>query len=140
MRCAHTKHAHSRGHFDWADHGAWQTWSARVAIEWIERLRALIRYWKQRHFVDTRHEMDVVQLATGRPRITPQRLRDDDDDDEAGPTELPPNPAVTLPYLSSMYHWCVFEGCRSITKSARIYVRQGHQDRFRCVSCLFICE
>src|SRR5258707_11655168 len=125
-------------HFDRAGDGAWQTWSGRVAIEWIERLRALTRYWKQRHSVDTRHEMDVIEFATGRPRITPQRLRDYEDD-KPGRTELPLNPAVTLPYLSSMYHWCVFEGCRPITKSARIYVRRGHQDRFRCVSSLLIC-
>ena len=119
-------------HFDCAD-GAWQTWSARVAIEWIERLRALIRYWKQRHSMDTRHEMDVVQYATGRPPITPHRLRDEEEERRLSPHEQPPDPAITLPYLSSMYHWCVFEGCRPITRSARIYVRQGHRGRFRWV-------
>lgn len=113
-----------------------ETWSARVAIEWIERLRALVHYWKQRHVVDTRHEMEVVQFATGRPRITPQRLRDEDD--SHCPTEQPPNPAVTLPYLSSMYDWCVFEGCRPITRSGRIYVRRGHQDRFRLVELFLV--
>ncbi|KAH9986612.1 hypothetical protein BJV77DRAFT_1061765 [Russula vinacea] len=115
-----------------------ETWSARVAIEWIERLRALIRYWKQRHSMDTRHEMEVVQYATGRPPITPHRLRDEEEEHRLSPHEQPPDPAITLPYLSSMYHWCVFEGCRPITRSARIYVRQGHRGRFRLVELFLV--
>jgi hypothetical protein len=89
--------------------------------------------------MDTRHEMDVVQYATGRPPITPHRLRDEEEEHRLGPHEQPPDPALTLPYLSSMYHWCVFEGCRPITRSARIYVRQGHHGRFRWVPCLLFC-
>ena len=115
---------------------ALQTWSAKVAIEWIERLRALIQYWKLRHIVDTRQEMDVVHLATGRPRITPHRLRDDEDD-RPRPPEPPSNPAVALPYLTSLYHWCVYEGCRPITKCGRIYVRPGPHGRYKCVPSYF---
>ncbi len=112
----------------------WQTWSAKVAIEWIERLRALIRYWTLRHFVDTRQEMDVVHFATGRPRITPQRLRHEEDD-KVHPPETQSNPAVVLPYLSSIYHRCVYEGCRPIVKAGRIFVRQGLHGRYKCVLC-----
>ncbi|KAI0248578.1 hypothetical protein BJV78DRAFT_1332004 [Lactifluus subvellereus] len=114
-----------------------ETWSAPVAIEWIERLRALIRYWKLRHIVDTRQEMDVVHFATGRPRITPHRLRDDDEDDKPRLPEPPSNPAVALPYLGSIYHWCVYEGCRPITKCGRIYVRQGLHGGYKCVPRCF---
>jgi Pleckstrin homology domain len=117
----------------------WQTWSAQVAIQWIERLRALIQYWKLRHIVDTRQEMDVVHVATGRPGITPHRLRDDEDD-RPRPPEPPSNPAVALPYLGSMYHWCAYEGCRPITKCGRIYVRQGLHGRYKCVPCSFARE
>jgi hypothetical protein len=110
----------------------WQTWSAKVAIEWIVRLRALIRYWTLRHLVDTRHEMDVVHFATGRPRITPQRLRREEDDKARLP-EHQPDPAVVLPYLSTIYHGCVYEGCRPIVKAGRIFVRQGLHGRYKCV-------
>jgi hypothetical protein len=112
----------------------WQTWSAKVAIEWIERLRALIRYWTLRHLVDTRQEMDVVHLATGRPRVTPQRLRHEEDDKDR-PSEPQSNPAVVLPYLNSIYHRCVYEGCRPIVKAGRIFVRQGLQGGYRCALC-----
>ncbi|KAI0304331.1 Pleckstrin homology domain-containing protein [Multifurca ochricompacta] len=113
-----------------------ETWSAKVAIEWIERLHALIRYWNLRHIVDTRQEMDVVHFATGRPRITPHRLRHEGE--KLHPTEPPSNPAVALPYLSSMYHWCVYGGCRPITKSGRLYVRRGLRGRYKLVQLLLV--
>ncbi|KAH9042028.1 hypothetical protein EDB85DRAFT_1218171 [Lactarius pseudohatsudake] len=106
-----------------------ETWSAKVAIEWIERLRALIRYWTLRHFVDTRQEMDVVHYATGRPRITPQRLRHEECEKDH-PPEPQANPAIVLPYLSSIYHRCVYEGCRPIVKAGRVFVRQGLHGRY----------
>jgi len=76
-------------------------------------------------------------LATGRPRITPHRLRDDEDD-KPRPPEPPSNPAVALPYLTSMYHWCVYEGCRPITKCGRIYVRQGPHGRYKLVELFLV--
>ncbi|KAH9989700.1 Pleckstrin homology domain-containing protein [Russula compacta] len=114
-----------------------ETWSARVAIEWIERLYALIRYWKLRHLVDTRQEMDLVHFATGRPRITPQRLRDDDDNNLRPPEPLS-SPIIALPHLSSIYHWCVYEGCRPITKSARVYLRKGLRGRYKLVQLFLV--
>jgi hypothetical protein len=60
--------------------------------------------------MDNRQKMDVVQYATGRSRIMPR----DDEEDKLGPQELPLDPAIALPYLSSMCHWCVFEGCRPL--------------------------
>ena len=87
-----------------------------------------------RHFVDTRQEMDVVHFGTGRPRITPQRLQDQQDDG-LRPPDPPSNPAIALPYLSSIYNWCAYDGCRPISKSARIYVRQGLQGRYKWVPC-----
>ncbi|KAI9465399.1 hypothetical protein BJY52DRAFT_1243706 [Lactarius psammicola] len=114
-----------------------ETWSAKVAIEWIERLRALIRYWMLRHFVDTRQEMDVVHFATGRPRITPQRLRHEDDG-KGHPPEPQSNPALALPYLSSIYHRCVYEGCRPIVKVGRIFMRQGLHGRYKLVQLFLV--
>ncbi|KAH9047706.1 Pleckstrin homology domain-containing protein, partial [Lactarius hengduanensis] len=114
-----------------------ETWSAKVAIEWIERLRALIRYWTLRHFVDTRQEMDVVHYATGRPRITPQRLRHEECDNDH-PPEPQANPAIVLPYLSSIYHRCVYEGCRPIVKAGRVFVRQGLHGRYKLVQMFLV--
>ncbi|KAH9080423.1 hypothetical protein EDB83DRAFT_2339328 [Lactarius deliciosus] len=114
-----------------------ETWSAKVAIEWIERLRALIRYWTLRHFVDTRQEMDVVHYATGRPRITPQRLRHEECD-KGHPPEPQSNPAIVLPYLSSIYHRCVYEGCRPIIKAGRVFVRQGLHGRYKLVQMFLV--
>jgi hypothetical protein len=76
--------------------------------------------------------MDVIHFGTGRPRITPQRLQHDEDD-RLRPPEPPSNPAIALQYLSSIYNWCAYEGCRPISKSARIYVRRGLQGRYKCV-------
>jgi hypothetical protein len=86
-----------------------------------------------RHVVDTRVEMDVVHFATGRPRITPQRSRHEEDDKARLP-EPQSDPTHVLPYLSTIYHGCVYEGCRPIVKAGRIFVRQGLHGRYKCVS------
>ncbi|KAF8271995.1 hypothetical protein EI94DRAFT_1678633 [Lactarius quietus] len=114
-----------------------ETWSAKIAIEWIGRLRALIRYWALRHSVDTRLEMDVVHYATGRPRITPQRLRCEEDD-KTRPPEPQSDPAIVLPYLSTIYHGCVYEGCRPIVKAGRIFVRRGLHGRYKLVQLFLV--
>ncbi|VDC02434.1 unnamed protein product [Peniophora sp. CBMAI 1063] len=106
--------------------------SAKNAIEWIERLRVLVRYWRLRHLVDARQEMDVVHYATGKPRITPHIKQYNDDAPEPDT-----NPAMVLPYLSSLYNWCVYEGCRPVTKTGRIYMRPGIRGKYRLVQ-LFI--
>lgn len=106
--------------------------SAKNAIEWIEHLRALVRYWRLRHLVDAKQEMDVVHYATGKPRITPHIKQYNDDAPEPDT-----NPAMVLPYLSSLYNWCVYEGCRPVTKTGRIYMRPGVRGKYTLVQ-LFI--
>jgi hypothetical protein len=46
-----------------------QAYSCKVAIEWIERLRALSLYWKRRHRTDAQQEIELAQAQ--RPRLTP---------------------------------------------------------------------
>ncbi|KAI0056564.1 hypothetical protein BV25DRAFT_1813850 [Artomyces pyxidatus] len=113
-----------------------ETYSAKVAIEWIERLRELIRYWKMRHFIDTRQEMDIVHFATGRTRITPHRVWNDEE--RLRPPEPTADPSEVLPYLSSLYNWCVFDGCRPITKTGRIYVRKGLRGQYKLVQLFLV--
>ncbi|KAI0051385.1 hypothetical protein FA95DRAFT_1554452 [Auriscalpium vulgare] len=113
-----------------------ETYSAKVAVEWIERLRELVYYWKMRHYTDTRQEMDVVHFATGRPRITPHRMWHDED--KLRPPEAAENPNAVLPYLSSVYNWCAFDGCRSIAKAGRVFVRKGIHGQYKLVQLFLV--
>lgn len=106
-----------------------------MALEWISRLRQLVSYWKKRHQVDARSEMDVVHTATGRPRITPHKHVHAD---EEMPPEAPPDPDASSPDLSLFYHWCVLEGCRPISKSGRLFGRQGLKGQYRCAVFLHV--
>jgi hypothetical protein len=86
--------------------------------------------------------MDVVHFAMGKPLITPRRHAHEECRQQ--PPEPLANPGIVLPYLSSLYHWCVFESCRPVTKTGRIYLRRGLKGKYqyviyivrRCVSCL----
>ncbi|KIY44808.1 hypothetical protein FISHEDRAFT_50785 [Fistulina hepatica ATCC 64428] len=101
--------------------------SCIVALEWIERLRALIIYWKKRHTVDAREEMDLAQAR--RPRITP-RMRAQ----QAAPSlETSPDLSTSLPALGSIYNWCVIEGCRAVTRGGRLFMRNGIHGRYKAV-------
>lgn len=110
-----------------------QAYSCATALEWIVRLRPLISYWKKRHQVDARLEMNVAHFSTGRERITPQRPRSEHP--HAGerelPTEPPPDRDASLPDLSFFYNWCVLEGCRPILKCGRLYGRKGWWGRYK---------
>ncbi|KAI0320151.1 hypothetical protein OF83DRAFT_1053638 [Amylostereum chailletii] len=110
--------------------------TAKTAIEWIERLRALVRYWQMRHFVDTRQEMDVVHYATGRPRITPHRYWHHRD--KLSPPEPLADPSLVLPYLSTLYNWCAFDSCRPIAKTGRIYARRGANGQYKLVHLFLV--
>ncbi|KAI0029172.1 hypothetical protein K488DRAFT_57005, partial [Vararia minispora EC-137] len=112
-----------------------EAYSAHYAIEWIERLRELVRYWRLRHLADAQQEMDTVHLATGKQPITPRRHVNEDD--SLHPPDPLADPSAVLPYLSFMYHWCIFESCRPITKTGRLYVRQGGKRKYQLVH-LFI--
>jgi hypothetical protein len=100
-----------------------------VALEWINRLRDLIFYWKYRHRVDANQEIELAQAA--RPRLTPQtRVHDFNE-------EAPPNPPIDLsipyPAMDRLYNWCVLEGCRPIVKGGRLYMKKGLRGQFKSV-------
>lgn len=109
-----------------------QAHSRCVAIEWIERLRALVLYWKERQRVDAREEMDLASAR--RPRLTPQthvRLPDHE-----VPPEPPADAAAPMPALSWLYNWCVLKGCRPIIHGGKVYMRQGFRGQYRYVTIM----
>ncbi|KAF5382546.1 hypothetical protein D9615_002957 [Tricholomella constricta] len=107
-----------------------ETHSCRVAVEWIERLRALVLYWKQRHRIDAKEEMDLAQSR--RPRLTPLTRVAHVDDCEF-PPEAPPDTSAPMPALGSLYSWCVLDGCKPIVKGGKVYVRKGLYGQYKLV-------
>jgi hypothetical protein len=101
-----------------------------VAIEWIERLRALTFYWKRRHRVDAKQEIEIAQAQ--RPRLTPlTRVCQDE--------QVPPEDnGVTAPYTSidTLYNWCILEGCKPIVKGGRIYMKKGLRGQYEYVKTI----
>ncbi|ETW81550.1 hypothetical protein HETIRDRAFT_51882 [Heterobasidion irregulare TC 32-1] len=87
-----------------------ETYSCKTAIEWINRLRTLIQYWKARHDMDARQEMDI----------------------QAAPEPASDLSAI-LPSLNHLYNWCVLDGCRAITKTGRVFVQKGFRGRYKLV-------
>ena len=105
-----------------------QAYSCQVAIEWIERLRALIFYWTSRHKIDAKQEIELAQAR--RPRLTPQtRLCQA----EEHPPEAPPDLSAPFAAMHNLYNWCVLDGCRSIVKMGRIYMKKGLHGQYKYV-------
>ncbi|KAF8964211.1 Pleckstrin homology domain-containing protein [Flammula alnicola] len=108
--------------------------SCRVAIEWIERLRALVFYWKQRHRTDAKQEIELAQAQ--RPRLTPQtRVRDDNQD---LPPEAPTDLSAPFAAMGSLYNWCALEGCSPIVKVGRLYMRKGLRGQYKLVQLFLV--
>ncbi len=110
-----------------------QVHSRRVANEWVERLRALVVYWKQRHRANAKDEIDLAQAR--HPRLTPQiRVCEEH--------EVPPEkPDLSVPYpaLDTLFNWCVIDGCRPITKEGKLYMRKGFRGQYKCAYLIHRC-
>ncbi|KAL1412835.1 hypothetical protein Q8F55_000584 [Vanrija albida] len=89
------------------------------AEEWVERLSALVDYWKHRHRVDARQRMDAVQRFGGN-KLSFRNDLDFDAQQE----------------LDDVWNWCVIEGCRAITNSGRIFIKQSAYKKFKS---FFVC-
>lgn len=72
--------------------------------------------------------MDLLQASTGRPRITPQRHVDDEEDVVP---ESQPHLDESAPELSSLYNWCVLLDCRPINKCGRLFSRKGLRGQYK---------
>ncbi|KAF7299192.1 hypothetical protein MIND_00867900 [Mycena indigotica] len=103
--------------------------SRKVAIEWVERLRALMAYWKQRHRMDAAEEMDLAQAY--RPRLTPRRHIMHNDSQL--PPEAPIDITAPLPTLSNLYTLCSLEACKPVARSGRLFMREGFYGQYKYV-------
>lgn len=102
-----------------------QVHSRRVAIEWADRLHALVEYWKHRSRVSAEEEIDLGQAT--HPRVTPKmRVHDEDE----APSENP-HLSAHYPALDRLFNWCIIDGCQPITKAGRVYLRKGLRGQFK---------
>ncbi|KAI0086533.1 hypothetical protein BDY19DRAFT_995822 [Irpex rosettiformis] len=99
-----------------------EAYSCQHALEWISKLRPLISYWRKRHRIDARTEMNVVYASTGRPRVTPRMHHETG---RESPPDAPPDPEVSSPQLSAYYSWCLLKNCRAISRIGKLY---GHKE------------
>ncbi|KAH8824972.1 Pleckstrin homology domain-containing protein [Flagelloscypha sp. PMI_526] len=109
-------------------------YSCKTALEWITHLRSLIFYWKRRHVVDAREEMDLAN--TRRERVTPRVhvFRDE----ETMPPEPPPDLSAPMPALGTLYNWCVLEGCKPVLRVGKVYSRRGLRGQFKYVQLFLV--
>ncbi|KAG1882580.1 hypothetical protein F4604DRAFT_1741551 [Suillus subluteus] len=114
-----------------------ETYSCQTSQEWVERLRTLVEYWTQRHHVDARDEMDVSYSTRHRPPVTPRVTKHASCNGEKIPT-VPIVDAELMPELSSLYHWCTLDDCRSILKSGRAFTRKGLQGQYKLVQLFLV--
>ncbi|KAG2039604.1 hypothetical protein BDR03DRAFT_1008925 [Suillus americanus] len=111
-----------------------ETYSCQTSQEWVERLRALVEYWTQRHHVDARDEMDVSYSTCRRPPVTPRVTKHAFCNGAMAPIV----DAELMPELSSLYHWCTLDDCRSILKSGRAFTRKGLQGQYKLVQLFLV--
>jgi hypothetical protein len=77
--------------------------------------------------------MDLAQVGSHRPRLTPQlHVRCDE---EERPPDAPADMEASIPALSSLYNWCVLDGCKAVLKSGKLYTRKGLHGHYKCVFC-----
>ncbi|KIM21701.1 hypothetical protein M408DRAFT_333312 [Serendipita vermifera MAFF 305830] len=120
-----------------------EAYSCKVCVEWIKRIQELTSYWTRKQRIDARLEMDIVHAMAGRTRFLVPRVGEN-----VYPAP-PPDPRDASPLLGRWWHWCVLNGCRSIVRAGRLYVRtstrgemrhfyfvlvQGHLVRFKLTS------
>ncbi|KAJ2935108.1 hypothetical protein H1R20_g1931, partial [Candolleomyces eurysporus] len=97
-----------------------ETYSRRFALEWVNRLRLLVGYWKHKKRVDAKDEIDLAQAR--RPRLTPQTRVCQEED---FPPEPPADMSAPYPAMENLYNWCIIEGCSPITKATKLHMRKG---------------
>ncbi|KAF9267492.1 hypothetical protein L218DRAFT_978057 [Marasmius fiardii PR-910] len=110
-----------------------EAYSCRFVIEWVERLRHLVHFWKLKHRNDARDEMDLAQAL--HPRVTPKTYQMKDRIIYAEP---PPDLSSLMPAFGSLYSWCVLEGCKPIVKGGKLFMRQGLRGQFKLVQMFIV--
>ncbi|KAF9565683.1 hypothetical protein CPC08DRAFT_629344 [Agrocybe pediades] len=111
-----------------------EAFSCGVAIEWVDRLRALIFYWKNRHRIDAKEEIDLAQAL--RPRLTPQTRVCEDVHDVA--PEAPVDLSLPHRAMDNLFNWCILEGCHSLVKGGRLYMKKGLHGQYKLVQLFLV--
>lgn len=114
-----------------------EAYSCQTSQEWIDRLRTLVEYWTQRHHTDARDEMNISYSTRHRPPVTPRVTKHACCDGEKIPT-APVVDAEFMPELSSLYHWCTLDSCRSLLKSGRAFIRKGFRGQYKLVQLFLV--
>ncbi|KIK69609.1 hypothetical protein GYMLUDRAFT_151680 [Collybiopsis luxurians FD-317 M1] len=112
-----------------------ETYSCLVTLEWIERLQALVRYWKLKHRNDAKEEMELAQAF--RPLVTPHTYAEVERTPYA---ESPVDLSSPLPALGSMFNWCVLEGCKPIIKSGKVFMKRGLHSQYGLMDLVLLPE
>jgi len=108
--------------------------SFQLAIEWIQHLRALVRFWTRRHRVDARMEMDLMYLSTGKPRFEIPRATNSR---QVTPPALP-DPQAAAQSMGSFWTWCVLDVCRPIVKAGRLYLKSRPRNHYKHMYMILI--
>ena len=103
-----------------------EAYEERVAEEWVERLSALMEYWKRRHRVELVQKLLEVLIVSARLRMDAMSLHASNDP-FAG-TQLS-NQSDEL--LSDVWDWCVIKGCRGVCLSGRLFMRTKPAEKFQ---------
>ncbi|KAF8575447.1 hypothetical protein K439DRAFT_1369937 [Ramaria rubella] len=110
-----------------------ETHSCTVAQEWVEHLGRLIEYWTSRHRVDATQEMELIHATTGNPGLTIRRRPL-----EQGMPEQPPDYDQYSQSLPSIWNWCVVDGCMSVVRNGRLFVRRGLRGQYRLMQLVLV--
>lgn len=95
-----------------------EAYSKSVAREWIERLADLSRYWKRREKVDalemmTASGMDPALIGKRFQNHRAPRMLDRSTDGER-----------VASVLGGIWNWCLYNSCRGILKSGRLFQKK----------------
>ncbi|KAF9077592.1 Pleckstrin homology domain-containing protein [Rhodocollybia butyracea] len=111
-----------------------EAYSCPVCIEWVEKLQALVHYWKIKHRLDATEEMELAQIS--RPLITPHTYAEVNRTPYA---ESPVDPSA-VPALGSIFNWCVTEGCKPIIKGGKVFMHRGLRGQYGLVDLVLLPE
>ena len=105
-----------------------QVHTRRNAVEWVNRLRALISFWKHKRRILAKDEIELAQAR--RPRLTPQvRVCQEKD----YPPEPPADLSAPYPAMEALYNWCIIDGCHPVTKVGKLHMRKGLRGPYKYV-------
>lgn len=102
--------------------------SRKLALEWIKRLRELVKYWTRRHRVDARQEMELQRAASGDLRADPKQI------ERYGDGFIPDlftDPEDVSQYLGSFWNWSILLARRSLIRCGRVFFRKGIRGPFK---------